>query len=161
MSSPPLFRWYHAVLLALIATGAYGLYHAGNRAWQRIATLQWSPRPPQLPDEPAPLPRPPDVSTLAATRDRPLFWPSRRPPPPPKAADPVAEPPRLLGVATAGDGRAVALLAFGTPPAAKVRRLAAGQAWEGYTVRSVNPQGVELEGPSGTLILTMPRRVQP
>jgi len=160
MPQLPIVRWYHALLLVITVAAGYGLYEAGLRAWQRIQGLQWVARMPELPPEPAALPPPPDVAALATTRDRPLFWPSRRPPPPPKPTAPVAEPPRLLGVATTADGRAVALLAFGPAPA-RTRRLAVGQGWEGYTVRSISPQVVEMEGPAGPLSLRMPRRVQP
>lgn len=160
MARTPVIRWYHVVLLASIAAGTYGLYYAGALAWQRITALHWTPRPPQLPAEPAPPPPQPNVAALAATRERPLFWPTRRPPPQPKSAAPASEPPRLLGVATTVDGRAVALLAMGSPPQ-RTKRLAAGQGWEGYTVRTITPQGVELEGPGGVTTLQMPRRVQP
>lgn len=160
MPNTPVIRWHQVVLLALIAAGGYGLYHAGSLAWQRIQALQWTPRMPELPPEPAALAPAPDVAALSATRERPLFWPSRRPPPPPKPAVPVAEPPRLLGVATTADGRSVALLAMGAAPQ-RTRRLAVGQGWDGYTVRAITPQGVELEGPGGVSTLQMPRRVQP
>ncbi|MDE3176963.1 MAG: hypothetical protein KGM15_12755 [Pseudomonadota bacterium] len=111
------------------------------------------------------------LEDLSATRDRPLFAPSRRPPPPVRveaAPDPapaeekaiVLEPPPfdLVG-AVVGKNTAFALLRHRTT--AKVVRVRSGDDAEGWQVGAIGLRTVALarDGRSETLALALPQSV--
>src|SRR6266699_2349966 len=87
------------------------------------------------------------LRTLTATRERPLFSPSRRPPaPPPVAAPkpPEAEHPPLTIVGTiVGGGDAIGV--FINQATNEVIRIHAGQAHEGWVLRSVHGREASFE----------------
>ena len=105
------------------------------------------------------------IESLSATRDRPLFTPSRRPPdqpvalapPPPPSAPPVAAAPRpqlaLMGtvVSTAGS-----IGIFTDQASGQIVRLKVGDAHGGWTLRSVGPRDVVLHGGADTVTLALP-----
>ena len=108
------------------------------------------------------------LSGLSATRERPIFSPSRRPPPPvvavappEKAPPPPPKPPRverpqLSLVGTIGGGEE----SFGifVDPTTKVAlRLKIGEDYEGWKLRSVQGREVTLERDQQTTILSMPQ----
>ena len=103
------------------------------------------------------------LSSLSATRDRPLFAPTRRPPPPvetprPAEAAPVAQPstvpaPVLKLVGTViGPSDRVAIVVENARPAARLR---VGDAIAGWRLRSISARGVTLEADGRTLALEL------
>jgi hypothetical protein len=90
------------------------------------------------------------LERLSATRERPLFSPTRRPPPPPPPVVHAPEPPpppppppdvALLGIVMDGDeARAV----IRTSPAAKVMRVGIGDDIGGWTVREIEERHLVL-----------------
>jgi general secretion pathway protein N len=107
------------------------------------------------------------LARLTATRDQPLFAPSRRPAPPPELARPapapVAPPPKppepekpqlsLLGT-VAGSGERIGLFLDSTSKA--VLRLKRGENHQGWTLRDVQPRQVELAKGLDNTILDLP-----
>jgi general secretion pathway protein N len=108
------------------------------------------------------------LRSLSATRDRPLFTPSRRPPAPAVAAAPVVEAPAaprpavperpsltLVGTII-GEGDKIAI--FFNPASHAVVRLRLGEADNGWVLRSVGAREIVLEkgGQSFTLALPAP-----
>jgi len=104
---------------------------------------------------------------LSATRERPLFAPSRRPPPPvvayqlasvpppppPKPAEP--EKPRLELIGTiVGEGDAIGV--FFNQATRSVLRLKTGQAHEGWILREVQRRDVSLVKGSQAVLLALP-----
>lgn len=107
------------------------------------------------------------LSSLSATRERPLFTPSRRPPAvgiagPPRAepvaaVPPPAEPerPRLLLVgAIVGDSGGIAIFVDQTTN--DVVRLRTGESHSGWMLRSVKGREAMFQKNSETLTLAMP-----
>lgn len=107
------------------------------------------------------------VEALSATRERPLFTPSRRPPvtplatPPAAAAPPPAPPPparprlTLIGtVVSPVDSFGI----FLDPASSKVLRLRTGEVHEGWTLRVVSLRDVTLRSSAGSATLTLPVR---
>ncbi|MCC7346782.1 MAG: general secretion pathway protein GspN [Variibacter sp.] len=107
------------------------------------------------------------LATLAATRERPLFLPSRRPPAPAVAARPVqaaqpvapapAEPERpplsLLGTVAGGaDGFAV----FINSTTRDTVRLKVGEGHEGWVLMSVRGREAVLEKDHRSAVMTLP-----
>lgn len=101
------------------------------------------------------------LASLSATRERPLFSPSRRPPP--VAADaPAVEAaaprlsqspaPRLLGTVI-GPSDCIAVIAQGAEPPASLHL---GEAAWGWKLRAVGPRSATFEGSGGTLTLGLP-----
>lgn len=105
---------------------------------------------------------------LSATRDQPLFAPSRRPAPRPEllarpAPAPVVAPPpppepekpqlSLLGT-VAGSGERIGLFIDSTSKA--VLRLKRGENHQGWTLRAVRPRQVELAKGLDNTVLEMP-----
>lgn len=83
-----------------------------------------------------------EVGRFVATLERPLFVATRRPPPPPQAASAAADPLndlRLLGVYGNEQGGGVILSVD-----SRVRRVKLGESLNGWTLRSVKPNAVEL-----------------
>jgi general secretion pathway protein N len=108
------------------------------------------------------------LDTLRATRERPLFTPSRRPPAPAAVAPPaapikVAAPPppepdrpalELLGVVTgAGDGYAV----FISTTSHAIISLRTGEGHDGWVLRSVNGREAVLEKNHRTAVVALPQ----
>ncbi|WP_426418694.1 hypothetical protein [Bradyrhizobium genosp. A] len=107
------------------------------------------------------------MARLSATRDQPLFAPSRRPAPRPEllarsAPAPVAAPPRqepekpqltLLGT-VAGSSERIGLFIDSTSKA--VLRLKRGQNHQGWTLHDVRPRQVELAKGLDNTVLDMP-----
>ena len=102
--------------------------------------------------------------SLTATRERPIFRPSRRPPPPALAAAPVApqSPPpapevqpalRLLGVVIgATEGFAV----FISETTQNIIRLKTGEGHEGWILRSVKAREAVLEKNHRSAVIELP-----
>jgi general secretion pathway protein N len=104
---------------------------------------------------------------LSATRERPLFAPSRRPPPPvvayqlasvpppppPKPAEP--EKPRLSLVGTVAGG-AEGIGVFIDPATRSVLRLKMGEGHDGWVLRAVRRREATLEKGRQTAVLTLP-----
>jgi hypothetical protein len=105
------------------------------------------------------------LSTLSATRDRPLFSTSRRPPiaavPPPPPPVPVlvnptpppAPPFTLVGTIIGGKIR---IGVFLNESSKIVTRIREGEADSGWTVRSVDPRSAVLESDGRMVTLDMP-----
>jgi hypothetical protein len=104
---------------------------------------------------------------LTATRERPLFSPSRRPPAPPVVAAPVVprpvampkppepERPSLTIVGTiVGESDAIGV--FVNPANNEVIRIHAGQAHDGWVLRSVHGREASFEKNERTAILALP-----
>jgi hypothetical protein len=106
------------------------------------------------------------LETLSATRDRPIFLPSRRPPaapgPSPVAAVAAApaEPDRprlaLLGTVI---GQPESIAVFATETRGLVR-LRPGQAYAGWTLHSVKLREAILHKDSETVVLALPARAK-
>ncbi len=107
------------------------------------------------------------LSALTATRERPLFLPSRRapapavagtpvvaaPPPPPPAAEPEQPPLTLVGaIASETEGFAV----FLDQATNEVIRLKVGQDYQGWVLRSVKGREATLEKNKLTTTLALP-----
>lgn len=107
------------------------------------------------------------LTSLKATREQPLFAPSRRPPPvasavaaPPVPAAPPPKPPEpetpqlsLLGT-VAGSGERMGLFVDSATKA--VLRLRAGENHKGWVLRSVRPRQVELAKGLDNAVLDLP-----
>ena len=106
------------------------------------------------------------LSTLTATRDRPLFVPSRRPPapavantpvvaaPPPPSPAQLEQPPLTLVGAIVGDGEGFAVfLDQGTN---NVVRLKTGQDFSGWVLKSVKGREATLEKNQRAMTLALP-----
>ena len=107
------------------------------------------------------------LSSLSATRERPLFLPSRRapapavagpvaaapPPPPPKPAEPEQPPLQLIGAIAGGnEGFAVFLDQSNN----NIVRLRTGQNHDGWVLRSVKGREAILEKDKRTATLVLP-----
>lgn len=111
------------------------------------------------------------LADLGATRERPLFSPSRRPPPtaavvtPPAAAPPPPAPiapPRpslaLIGTILSGrDGYGI----FLDQATNSIRRLRTGEVHEGWVLRSVSLRDAMLQKDRSTVVLALPPREAP
>jgi len=108
------------------------------------------------------------LATLATTRDRPIFSPSRRPPPPAVAPVPVAvappprpkpvkvERPQLALVGTiAGAEQSFGIFVDETTKTAL--RLRIGEDYQGWRLRAVAPREVTLERDEQTTVLSLPQ----
>jgi hypothetical protein len=109
------------------------------------------------------------LSTLSATRDRPLFSSSRRPPPPANAAAPPPPPPPAPVAAKAAPPKPPPFTLLGTIIGGKIRigvflsetakevmKIREGEADSGWTLRSVDPRSVLLEADGRMVTLDMP-----
>jgi general secretion pathway protein N len=110
------------------------------------------------------------LSSLSATRERPLFSPSRRPPqtaapappsqiaappPPPPAADVAETPPfTLLGTVLSADANLAILLNTSTNA---VTRLRQGQSEAGWTAQEIQVRAAVLEKDGVTNTLELPK----
>jgi general secretion pathway protein N len=106
------------------------------------------------------------VSSLSATRERPIFSVSRRPPAPPVAVQPVAEAPAqpkpteperphltLVGTAI---GKIQNVAVVFDPATKTLVRLHVGEAVSGWFLRSVDLRTITLEKNSQTVTLALP-----
>jgi general secretion pathway protein N len=111
------------------------------------------------------------VRTLTATRDRPIFSPSRRPPPPPIIAAPQLPPPpvskpteperpllTLVGTVT---GEQEAFGIFLDQTANKIVRLRLGDDHHGWVLRQVRGREVILQRDGETAFLALPPGSKP
>ncbi len=108
------------------------------------------------------------ISSLSATRERPIFSASRRPPasplgpvpiaeaPPPKPAESERPPFTLVGTAI-GKPQNVALILVQTTK--NLVRLHVGEATSGWYLRSVDLRAMTLEKNSQTVTLNLPAHV--
>jgi hypothetical protein len=129
-----------------------------------LPAIEFTPSPPQ----PASVyvPARADVPPLPAYRAiamRPLFNQDRRPDPPPappappKPALPGAESYQLVGIILSSELH-MALVQRRSD--SKVVRVQAGDTLDGWTVKAVSDDGVELNGPNISLQLVIPRAAQ-
>ncbi len=102
------------------------------------------------------------LKTLTATRERPIFRPSRRPSAVPVASsepslkiEPAPEPPRLALVGTVAGG-SDGIAVFVDQSTQGVLRLRTGEGHEGWIVREVRGREVILEKASETLTFALP-----
>ena len=108
------------------------------------------------------------LSILSATRERPIFSPSRRPPPvaavapppaqalPPPPRPPRVERPQLSLVGTvAGEEESFGL--FVDPTTKAAFRLKIGEDYQGWKLRTVQGRDVMLERDKQTTILSLPQ----
>ena len=104
------------------------------------------------------------LDELSATRDRPLFVPSRRPPPPvsvvQSAPPPLGppDPPNLTLIAIILDGHQRAIVQEGTGP---ISRLQTGDNIDGWRIARIEKQRIEIAHDSRTVSITMFRDNQP
>lgn len=176
------------VLLVISNSGALAV-NAPSAVEPRSAEPQedlFAARPDTTAPAPSPVAPPPPVATtapaqppvtgnplwakplnrLTATRERPLFAPTRRPPavavapqpvvappPPPKPVEPEKPQLSLLGT-VAGSREKIGLFVDSTTKS--VVRLKAGEIHKGWTLRDVNPREVELARGLDTAVLSMP-----
>jgi len=107
------------------------------------------------------------LATLATTRDRPIFSPSRRPPPPAVAPTPVVaappprpkpvrvEQPQLTLVGTIG-GPDQSFGIFIDQTTKTALRLRIGEEYQDWRLRAVAPREVTLERNEQTTVLSLP-----
>lgn len=156
-----VLRIRYLLPLTIFIVGSGWLYLLGKQAWDEVHAQQWHAKVPELPDEPAQLPVATVLPSLVATRDRPLFWETRKPQPLASAGAVVVEPPRLLGVVLEPGQTGWVVLSQGAPPQRRVHRLRVGQSAGGYTVKAISVREVELTGPNGSITLRPPRLANP
>jgi general secretion pathway protein N len=108
------------------------------------------------------------LASLTATRERPLFSPSRRPPPPvvvakapapppppPKPAEPEKPQLLLVGTILGADGQRIGLF---VAPGRNGLRLKLGEDDKGWVLRAVRPRQVVLEKGQQSAVLELPQR---
>jgi general secretion pathway protein N len=106
------------------------------------------------------------LATLATTRDRPIFSPSRRPPPaavapvpvvaaPPRPKPAKVERPQLALVGTIG-GPEESFAIFVDQTTKVALRLKIGEDYQGWSLRAVAPREVTLEHDDQTEVLSLP-----
>jgi general secretion pathway protein N len=105
------------------------------------------------------------VSALTATRERPIFSPTRRPPAPPPEPVPAAEPPppppaepeqpllTLVGTATGETDNVAVVVDQNTK---NLVRLHIGEAVSGWYLRSIDSRAMTLEKDNRRVTLTLP-----
>jgi general secretion pathway protein N len=105
------------------------------------------------------------VSALTATRERPIFSPTRRPPAPPPEPVPAAEPPppppaepeqpllSLVGTATGETDNVAVVVDQNTK---NLVRLHVGEAVSGWYLRSIDSRAMTLEKDNRRVTLTLP-----
>jgi general secretion pathway protein N len=104
------------------------------------------------------------VSALSATRDRPIFSPTRRPPAPPSEPMPAAEPPTpppaepeqplltLVGTATGETDNIAVVIDQSTK---NLVRLHIGEAASGWYLRSIDSRAMTVEKDNRRVTLTL------
>ena len=145
---------------------------AGAIAAPPIDMLQTAPAPSSPADRPRELSGNPlwaiPLSSLSATRERPLFTPSRRPPAPAVAGPPPAEPAAIAAPPPAGPerpqltlvgaivGQQEGIAIFLDQATKNVVRLKTGDRYSGWTLASVKGREAMFEKNSETITLAMP-----
>jgi len=174
---------YGAVVLGLAAGLAFGAAGAGAATPPAAldpldsappsGTLDWAPQPdrPAVPTarERAPTGNPlwaVPLRTLSATRERPLFSPSRRPPPPAVVAAPHAPPPPvakpaepdhpLLQLVGTVVGESEAIGVFVDEATKNVLRLHTGDDHAGWVLRTVQGRDATFEKDRRKATLSLP-----
>ncbi|MEW6436905.1 MAG: hypothetical protein AB1508_07020 [Pseudomonadota bacterium] len=105
------------------------------------------------------------LDELAATRDRPLFVPDRRPPPPAAVVHdvapppPPADPPNLSLLAIILDGHQRAIVR--AESTGKILRLQVGDNVEGWRVARIEKQRIEIAHDRRAIDITMFKNDQP
>ena len=99
------------------------------------------------------------LTSLAATRERPIFAPTRRPRPTvvrsvPTQAPLSAQPPLALVGAIAGENEGIAIFLDGTTKG--VIRLKTGESHAGWMLQAVKPREAVLQKEQKNAILTLP-----
>jgi general secretion pathway protein N len=99
------------------------------------------------------------VAALTATRERPIFSPTRRPPPvavvaAPSQAPAAAQPPLALVGAIAGDREGIAIFLDGTTKG--IIRLKTGETHVGWTLQVVKAREAILRREQETTVLVLP-----
>jgi hypothetical protein len=96
----------------------------------------------------------PALASFAATMERPLFSPSRRPPtaPAPSGAGPLAARYRLQGLVIAGHARRALIADVG---GTRRFELGEGDAIEGWVVKRIDRDAVVFASPAGEATLTL------
>jgi hypothetical protein len=148
----------HVAPLAFAASGLLVL------AGDFLPAIEFTPSPPQPSSiyVPARFDVPP-LTAYRAIAMRSLFNQDRRPDPPPappappKPALPGAESYQLVGIILSSDLH-MALVQRRSD--SRVVRVQAGDTLDGWTVKSVSDDGVELNGPNAALQLVIPRAAQ-
>ena len=109
------------------------------------------------------------MSKLSATRDRPLFTPSRRPPPPTISAAPEPPPPmvkpviaespsfKLVGTIIGEDNRIGIFVSETSQTTIRIRE---GEGDSGWTLRSIDPHSAVFEGYGRMVTLVFPEPKQ-
>ncbi|HET7885987.1 MAG TPA: hypothetical protein VFL62_07165 [Bradyrhizobium sp.] len=109
------------------------------------------------------------LDALSATRDRPIFSPSRRPPAPPQMLlAPPPPPPKPVAAPREPDRPPLALLGTIVSPSHQIAifreeatsettRLKAGDDYKGWSLRSIMAGKVEFEGPRRGAVLELPQ----
>ncbi|HEV3188942.1 MAG TPA: hypothetical protein VGY54_00520 [Polyangiaceae bacterium] len=110
------------------------------------------------------------MSKLSATRDRPLFTPSRRPPPPTISAAPEPPPPttvkpvipespsfKLVGTIIGEDNRIGIFMSETSQTTIRIRE---GEGDSGWTLRSIDPHSAVFEGYGRMVTLLFPEPEQ-
>ena len=153
----------HAAVEAAVepSTGpaAGGASIAGAPADEQLLPVRTSPAPPTRGNPLWAVP----LADLSATRERPIFSPSRRPPPPPavaavmKPAPPVPPKPQRPPLTLVGTivGETTQIGLFIEENTHQMLRLPIGGGHEGWILRLVSAQGVRLENSDQAVTLTL------
>jgi general secretion pathway protein N len=99
------------------------------------------------------------LASLTATRERPIFSPSRRPPPVALKTAPVqppskAQPPFILVGAIAGESEGIAIFLDGATNG--VIRLKTGESHAGWMLQTVRPREAVLQKEQRTIVVELP-----
>ena len=154
-------RTTHFTLLTLLLICSMGLFTWWISQLQPLKMLSWASIPPEIADLPVIAPRKHNPDLRSQALERPLFWESRRPlalKTEPGAA--VTIPLELLGVVSESNQRVALLRPLqGTPPL-RVRRLRAGESYNGATLQDIGADQVTLKSANGIEILRIKRGSQ-
>ncbi|MEW6446139.1 MAG: hypothetical protein AB1479_08920 [Pseudomonadota bacterium] len=136
-------------LSALLAAASTALTLYWQDALEHMMKPHWSSHPPELSDAPMSGIAPTNLSSLTSTRNRPLFWESRRPPEKPALAEESSSGPiELLGIITEHDDR-IALARIGGKSAQPTLRLRKGQLIGRFAVMRIDADSITLSSKDG------------
>ena len=99
------------------------------------------------------------LASLPATRERPIFSPSRRPPPVALKTTPIqppskAQPPFILVGAIAGESEGIAIFLDGATNG--IIRLKTGESHAGWTLQTVKAREAVLQHEQRTIVVELP-----
>jgi hypothetical protein len=99
------------------------------------------------------------IASLTATRERPIFSPSRRPPPVVLKTAPfqplsATQPPLILVGAIAGEGGGIAIFLDGTTNG--IIRLKTGESHAGWTLQTVKAREAVLQKEQKSIVVELP-----